>query len=205
MNGKIVKYFSRRGFGFITPVDSQEEIFFHVSSYPEQMEPEIGKDVEFELIETPKGKEAKNVKVLADASEEEDVEAESPEEDEAPEEEDVEAESPEEDEAPEEEDVEAESPEEDEAPEEEDVEAESPEEDEAPEEEAPEEEVSEASGLGVGDIKGVGKATEEKLVGAGFETVESIAAVDGDALSEKAGVSAKVAAKIVAAAKELLE
>ena len=152
MNGKIVKYFSRRGFGFITPVDSQDEIFFHVSSYPTEVEPEIGKDVEFELIETPKGKEAKNVKVLVDASEEEDVEAESPEE-----------------------------------------------------EEAPEEEVSEASGLGVGDITGVGKATEEKLVGAGFETLESIAAVDGDALSEKAGVSAKVAAKIVAAAKELLE
>ena len=152
MNGKIVKYSSRRGFGFITPVDSQDEIFFHVSSYPTEVEPEIGKDVEFELIETPKGKEAKNVKVLVDASEEEDVEAESPEE-----------------------------------------------------EEAPEEEVSEASGLGVGDITGVGKATEEKLVGAGFETLESIAAVDGDALSEKAGVSAKVAAKIVAAAKELLE
>ena len=139
MNGKIVKYFSRRGFGFISPVDSQDEIFFHVSSYPEQVEPEIGKDVEFEVIDTPKGKEAKKIKVLVDAPAEE------------------------------------------------------------PEEEAPE-----ASGLGVGEIKGVGKATEEKLVGAGFETVESIAAVDGDALAEKAGISAKVAAKIVAAAKELL-
>lgn len=148
MNGKIVKYFSRRGFGFISPDDSQEEIFFHVSSYPTEVEPEIGKAVEFEVIETPKGKEAKNVKILAaDASEDEDVEAESPEEEEAP----------------------------------------------------------EASDLGVGDIKGVGKATEEKLVGAGFDTVASIAAVDGDALAEKAGISAKVAAKIVAAAKELLE
>jgi len=172
MNGKIVKYFSRRGFGFITPVDSQDEIFFHVSSYPTEVEPEIGKNVEFELIETPKGKEAKNVKVLADASEEEDVEAESPEEEEALEEETPEEEAPEE---------------------------------ESPEEETPEEEAPEASDLGVGDIKGVGKATEEKLVGAGFDTVKSIAAVDGDALAEKAGISAKVAAKIVAAAKELLE
>ena len=164
MNGKIVKYFSRRGFGFISPVDSQEEIFFHVSSYPTEVEPEIGKDVEFDVIETPKGKEAKNVKVLAaDAAEEEDVEAESPEEEEAPEEEAVEAEAPEE---------EAEAP--------------------------------EASGLGVGEIKGVGKATEEKLKAAGFETVESVAAVEADALAEKAGISAKVAAKIVAAAKELL-
>ena len=166
MNGKIVKYFSRRGFGFISPDDSQEEIFFHVSSYPTEVEPEIGKAVEFEVIETPKGKEAKNVKVLAEPAEEEDVEAESPEE---------------------------ETPEE-EAPEE-----------ESPEEETPEEEAPEASGLGVGDIKGVGKATEEKLVGAGFDTVASIAAVDGDALAEKAGISAKVAAKIVAVAKELLE
>ena len=152
MKGKIIKYFSRRGFGFISPEDSQDEIFFHVSNYPEQLEPEIGKAVEFEMIDTPKGKEAKNIKVLAVAPAEEPVEA-------------PEAEAP----------VEAEV-------------------------EAPE-----ASGLGVGDIKGVGKATEEKLKGAGFETVESIAAVDGDALSEKAGISAKVAAKIVASAKALLE
>ena len=150
MKGKIIKYFSRRGFGFISPEDSQDEIFFHVSNYPEQLEPEIGKAVEFEMIDTPKGKEAKNIKVLAVAPVEEPVEA-------------PEAEAP----------VEAEAP--------------------------------EASGLGVGDIKGVGKATEEKLKGAGFETVESIAAVDGDALSEKAGISAKVAAKIVASAKALLE
>ena len=163
MNGKIVKYFSRRGFGFITPVDSQDEIFFHVSSYPTEVEPEIGKDVEFELIETPKGKEAKNVKVLVDASEDEDAEEEAPEAEEA-------------------------------------------EEEEAPVEESPEEEdAPEGESLGVGDINGVGKATEEKLVGAGFDTVASIASVDADALSEKAGVSAKVAAKIVAAAKELLE
>ena len=159
MKGKIIKYFSRRGFGFISPEDSQDEIFFHVSNYPEQLEPEIGKALEFEMIDTPKGKEAKNIKVLAVAPAEEPVEAESPE-------------------------PEVEAP----------VEV-----------EAPEAEVPEASGLGVGDIKGVGKATEEKLKGAGFETVESIAAVDGDALSEKAGISAKVAAKIVASAKALLE
>ena len=132
--------------------------------------PEIGKNVEFVLIETPKGKEATKIEVLADAAEDEAVEEEVPEE-EAPEEE-----SPEE-EAPEVETTEAETP-----------------------EEAPE-----ASGLGVGDIKGVGKATAEKLVAAGYDSVESIAAVDADALSEKASISEKVAAKIVASAKELLE
>jgi len=151
MNGKVVKYFSRRGFGFIAPEDSQDEIFFHVSNYPEQVEPEIGKDVEFVLIETPKGKEATKIEILADAPADEPVETETPE---------------------------AESP---------DVES------------------SEASVLGIGDIKGVGKATEEKLRSAGFDTVESIASVDADTVSEKTGMSSKVAAKLVASAKELLE
>ena len=156
MKGKIIKYFLRRGFGFIAPEGSQDEIFFHVSNYPELVQPEIGKGVEFVLIETPKGKEATKIEVLADVSADEPVEAEAPEA-------------------------------------------------EAPEAEVPEVVSPGASVLGVGDIKGVGKATEEKLRKGGFETVESIASVDADALSEKAGVSAKVAAKIVASAKELLE
>ena len=150
MNGKIIKYFSRRGFGFITPEDSQDEIFFHVSNYPEEAQPEIGKGVEFDLIETPKGNEARNIKELGVKPEDE------------------------------------------------------PAEDESAEEESPEEAAPEASSLGVGDIKGVGKATAERLTGAGFETVESIASVDADDVSEKTGISAKVAAKIIASAKELL-
>jgi cold shock CspA family protein len=170
MKGSIVKYFSRRGFGFISPEGSSDEIFFHVSNYPEQSVPEIGKNVEFVMIETPKGKEATKIEVLADSEEE----------------------------AAEEEAVEAEAPVE-EAAEEEAVEA------EAPVEEAAEEEAPEASGLGVGDIKGVGKATEEKLRKGGFDTVESIAGVDADAVAEKTGVSAKVAAKIIASAKALLK
>ncbi len=146
MKGKIIKYFSRRGFGFIAPENSQDEIFFHVSNYPEQVQPEIGKDVEFELIEAPKGKEATNIKLLPDAPADEPVEAKSPD---------------------------AESP--------------------------------EASILEIGEIKGVGKATEEKLRKAGFDTVESIASVDAGTVSEKTGMSSKVTAKIVASAKELLE
>jgi cold shock CspA family protein len=146
MKGKIIKYFSFRGFGFISPENSQEEVFFHVSNYPEQVPPEIGKDVEFELIETPKGKEATNIKILTDA-----LASEPPEADEG----------------------EAES--------------------------------SKASILEVAEIKGVGKATEEKLRRAGFDTVESIASVDAETVSEKTGISSKVAAKLVASAKELLE
>jgi cold shock CspA family protein len=151
MKGEIIKYFSRRGFGFIKPENSEEEIFFHVSNYPELVQPEIGKDVEFELIETPKGKEATSITILAETPAEKPAEAESPE---------VES-------------LDAESP--------------------------------EASVLGVGEIKGVGKATEEKLRSAGFDTVESIASVDAGTVSEKTGMSSKVAAKLVASAKELLE
>ena len=149
MKGKIIKYFSFRGFGFIAPEDSQDEVFFHVSSYPEVAQPEIGKDVEFELIETPKGKEATKIEILTETPEDEPVET------------------------PADEPVEAENP--------------------------------KASILEVGEIKGVGKATEEKLRKAGFDTVESIASVDADTVSEKTGMSSKVAARLVASAKELLE
>jgi cold shock CspA family protein len=176
MNGKIIKYFSRRGFGFISPENSQEEIFFHVSNYPEQVQPEIGKDVEFELIETPKGKEATKIKILPDTL------------------------------APEPPEAEEEEAEEEEA-EEEEAEEEEAEEEEAEEEEAEEEEAEDpkASVLEIAEIKGVGKTTEEKLRKAGFDTVESIATEDAETVSEKTGISSKVAAKLIASAKELLE
>jgi cold shock CspA family protein len=86
MKGSIVKYFSRRGFGFITPEGSSDEIFFHVSNYPEMLQPEIGKNVEFEVAETPKGNEAKNITEL-DVETEEAAEEEAPETEEAVEEE----------------------------------------------------------------------------------------------------------------------
>jgi cold shock CspA family protein len=141
MKGKIIKYLSFRGFGFIAPENSQEEIFFHVSNYPELVQPEIGKDVEFELIEAPKGKEATNIKILPDTLARKPLKAESP----------------------------------------------------------------KASILEIGEIKGMGKATEEKLRRAGFDTVESIASVDAETVSEKTGISSKVTAKLIASAKELLE
>jgi cold shock CspA family protein len=141
MKGKIIKYLSFRGFGFIAPENSQDEIFFHVSNYPELAQPELGKDVEFELIETPKGKEATNIKILPDTPAGRPLEAVSP----------------------------------------------------------------KASIFGIGELKGVGKATEEKLRRAGFDTVESIASVDAGTVSEKTGISSKVTAKLIASAKELLE
>jgi CspA family cold shock protein len=141
LKGKIKKYFSFRGFGFIAPENSQEEIFFHVSNYPDQVQPEVGKDVEFEVIETPKGKEATNITILTDMTASEPLETGSP----------------------------------------------------------------KASTPKIRDIKGVGKATEEKLRVAGFDTVESIVSVDADTVSEKTGLSSKVMAKLIASAKKLLE
>jgi len=161
MKGKIIKYFSFRGFGFINPENSKEEIFFHVSNFPELVPPEIGNEVEFEINETPKGKEATNIQ----------LQSESP------------ASEPDEDESP------ASEPDEDESPASEPTESESP----------------EASTLKIGELKGVGKATEEKLRAAGFDTIESLVSVDAEAISEKTGISSKVTAKLIESAKELLE
>lgn len=68
----------------------------------------------------------------------------------------------------------------------------------------PEEEFAEAPEYAVSDIKGVGKATGEKLVNAGFDTVAAVAGTEADELSEKTGISAKTCAKLVEAAKELV-
>ena len=151
MKGKIIKYFSFRGFGFINPENSKEEIFFHVSNFPELIPPEIGNEVEFEINETPKGKEATKIQLQSESPASEPDEAESP--------------------------------------------ASEPTESESPE----------ASTLELGELKGVGKATEEKLRAAGFDTIESLVSVDAETISEKTGISSKVTAKLIASAKELLE
>ena len=78
MKGKIQKYFSNRGFGFIEIEGSEDNIFFHRSNYPVNDIPSIGQDVEFIIVDTPKGNEAKEIKLVApvsDASEEEPEEA----------------------------------------------------------------------------------------------------------------------------------
>ena len=151
MKGKIIKYFSFRGFGFINPENSKEEIFFHVSNFPELVQPEIGNEVEFEINETPKGKEATNIQLQSESPASEPDEAESP--------------------------------------------ASEPTESESPE----------ASTLEIGELKGVGKATEEKLRAAGFDTIDSLVSVDAETISEKTGISSKVTAKLIASVKELLE
>ncbi len=79
MKGTIQKYFSNRGFGFIEIDGKEDNIFFHRSNYPVNEIPAIGQDVEFTIVDTPKGNEAKEIKLVAsisDAPEEEEVQAE---------------------------------------------------------------------------------------------------------------------------------
>ena len=58
---------------------------------------------------------------------------------------------------------------------------------------------------GLSRIKGVGGAREEKLIGAGFTTVESIAASNPEELAERSGISTKIAAGLIESAKNLRE
>jgi len=71
--------------------------------------------------------------------------------------------------------------------------------------EVEEPEVAEPSQYAISDVKGIGKATNEKLEKAGVDSVEALASYDPEALSEKTGISAKTCAKLVEAAKELIK
>lgn len=76
---------------------------------------------------------------------------------------------------------------------------------EAPEVVEPEPDVAEPSQYAISDVKGIGKATNEKLEKAGVDSVEALASYDPEALSEKTGISAKICVKLVEAAKELIK
>ena len=64
MKGRIQKYFSSRKYGFIETDESEDNIFFHKSNYRSQDIPSIGQNVEFKIVETPKGNEARDIKVI---------------------------------------------------------------------------------------------------------------------------------------------
>ncbi len=54
----------------------------------------------------------------------------------------------------------------------------------------------------VTEIKGVGKATEEKLVSGGYDTVAKVAGAEAAKLAEKTSLSEKQAGKLIEAAKD---
>jgi cold shock CspA family protein len=68
LKGKIKKYLSYRGFGFIEVEDSEDDIFFHISNYPRTALPITGQELEFTVINTPKGKEATEIQVIEKTS-----------------------------------------------------------------------------------------------------------------------------------------
>lgn len=69
LRGTIKKYLSYRGFGFIEVEGREDDVFFHVSNYPRSALPASGQEVEFKLVETPKGEEATEIQVVEKTSE----------------------------------------------------------------------------------------------------------------------------------------
>ena len=70
MKGKISKYLSFRGYGFISVEGQEKDIFFHISQHPQEEIPVQDKMVEFDVKVTEKGKEAVNIIIIREGSDE---------------------------------------------------------------------------------------------------------------------------------------
>jgi cold shock CspA family protein len=66
VKGKIRKYLSYRGYGFIEFDESDKDIFFHSSNFRSTGIPRENQVVEFRVIDTPKGKEAVDVQIVTE-------------------------------------------------------------------------------------------------------------------------------------------
>jgi CspA family cold shock protein len=67
--GTVKRYDDAKGFGFITPNEGIEEIFFHVATVrgdASALKP--GQRVEFDLLKGPKGQQAENVRAIENES-----------------------------------------------------------------------------------------------------------------------------------------
>jgi cold shock CspA family protein len=69
VKGKIARYMSFRGYGFIEVEGQERNVFFHMSNYPATFLPVQGQAVEFEMNQTPKGLEAVKIKIIKDEKE----------------------------------------------------------------------------------------------------------------------------------------
>lgn len=58
--GTIVRFVQDKGFGFIKPENSEEEVFFHHTAF--EGEPREGQTVEFDQEQSDKGPRASNVR-----------------------------------------------------------------------------------------------------------------------------------------------
>jgi cold shock CspA family protein len=73
VNGKISKFLSFRGYGFIKSKEYEKDIFFHLSNYPPRQIPIQNQLVEFDIKETAKGLEAVNIKILHELPKEDSI------------------------------------------------------------------------------------------------------------------------------------
>lgn len=63
----VVKWFNdAKGYGFITPDEGKEDLFVHFSAINMQGFKTLkeGQKVSFEVLDTPKGKQASNIKYI---------------------------------------------------------------------------------------------------------------------------------------------
>jgi CspA family cold shock protein len=63
MKGKIKWYNYRKGYGFIT-TEEGNEVFIHQTAVPQGVQLNEEDEVEFEIEDTDRGKQAKNLKKL---------------------------------------------------------------------------------------------------------------------------------------------
>ena len=66
MTGTVKKFLDGKGFGFITPDEGSDDVFFHQSEITMEgfRTLDEGQRVEFDLEEGPKGLSAKQVKLI---------------------------------------------------------------------------------------------------------------------------------------------
>ena len=62
--GQIKRYVEDRGYGFITPNDGGDDLFFHITDVSDPDVVRVGADVNYSIENSPKGPRAKNVDIV---------------------------------------------------------------------------------------------------------------------------------------------